>query len=89
MVIDDLDIFGIACRPSETNPPLIIDPNAHLSLAFAPQEFEPVAGWVTQIIDRYGGIQLAQLAQRPVLDFSWKLPARLTSPHPRSFLGAK
>jgi hypothetical protein len=46
MVINNLDIdrAGRATWPLKTDPPLVVEADAVLALAFAPQGFQPVAG---------------------------------------------
>jgi len=45
MIINDLDIIGVAASPDETNAPLIIDSDAMLTLAIAFQRLKPVTRW--------------------------------------------
>jgi hypothetical protein len=61
MVVDDLDIVRVMPDPSETNAPLVIDPDAHLAGAFTLEHFEPISRWVPQIVYASRRIQLAQL----------------------------
>jgi len=42
VIIDDLNVLGAIRRPSETDPVLIVDPNAMLSLAVTLQDLEPI-----------------------------------------------
>jgi hypothetical protein len=49
MIIDDFDIPGFAISPHQTDPPLIVDSNAALTLAVAVQRFQTVAGRSPQI----------------------------------------
>src|SRR5207245_7690251 len=46
VIVDDFDVGGpaVALRPFETDPPLIIDSDAVLTLPISAQHFEPVAG---------------------------------------------
>jgi hypothetical protein len=46
VIVDDFDVqwsWG-ALRPLEADPPLIIDPDAPLSLTVSPQSFQPITG---------------------------------------------
>jgi len=45
VIVDNLDVEGIAPMPSKTNTPLIVDPDAVPTLAAAFQGFESVARW--------------------------------------------
>jgi hypothetical protein len=82
MIVDDLDLVRFLIGPPETDAPLIVDPNAHLPGASAPQHFEPVSGRVAQVLDRTRGIQLAKFPQCTVLDVAWKLAASVALPDP-------
>jgi len=50
MIIDDLDIKGMAILPSKADTPLIVDADAVLSSPVTAQFFETIAGWSQQII---------------------------------------
>jgi hypothetical protein len=82
MIIDNLDIVGIVIDPSETNAPLIVDPNAHLPGALVLEPFEPVPRRVPEVLNRARCVQLAQLPQSPILDIRWEPPAGLSPPDP-------
>ncbi len=49
VIVDDLDVENIALLPAKTNAPLIVDPNAVLAFAAAPQSFQPIPGRDSQI----------------------------------------
>lgn len=57
MIIRYLDFPGIRPIPSETNPPLIIDPDAVLSFPITFELFQPVSGRLTQVLNSPGVIQ--------------------------------
>ncbi|MNL88828.1 hypothetical protein D3C87_2187830 [compost metagenome] len=42
VIITDLDLIGVAIPPNETNTPLIVDPDAVLSLAIALQGLQAI-----------------------------------------------
>jgi len=42
VAIDDLHVVGVTIGPSETDAPLVVDPDAVLAFAAALQGFEPV-----------------------------------------------
>ena len=50
MVVNNLDITGIALSPHKTNPPLIVNSNAVLPLSISTQGFQVVSWWNAQII---------------------------------------
>jgi hypothetical protein len=62
MVIHDLDIETVPSAPLEAEPPLIIDPDAVLPLAIAPQSFEAVSRDRREIGEACSRIQGLKLA---------------------------
>lgn len=67
MIIDDLNIEGVAVFPAKTDPPLIIDANAMLAGPIAFELLQPVARWNPEILESLGSIDEPQLAKhRPV-----------------------
>ena len=62
MIIDNLDCFGGAIAPDEADAPLVVDPDAVLSLAIAFERFEPITGRranIGQLSRRVEHIELA------------------------------
>lgn len=74
MIIDDFNIYRPqgSLRPLETNPPLVIDPDAVLALAVALERFETVS-WQVQIEQRCRRIELVELHLRLALKASESL----------------
>jgi hypothetical protein len=68
MTVDDPDIMRPSLMPPETDPPLLIDPDAVLATPIALQSLEPVARRHAQISQQACLIEHAQLAQRRRLD---------------------
>jgi hypothetical protein len=62
VVIHDLDVFSAAGRPAEANPELVVDPDAVLPSAVAPERFEPVAGRHLKVFEPACDLQLPKLA---------------------------
>jgi hypothetical protein len=62
MIIDDLDIdwAGRAFRPLETNPPLVIDADAILTLPIAPQPFQAITGQCGEVFQTRRGVEPVQ-----------------------------
>jgi hypothetical protein len=52
MVIDNLDLLGVSIVPTKANPPLVIDANTMLALAIPNQGLQPIAGRLTEGIQR-------------------------------------
>jgi len=49
MIIHNFNLLRISIVPDETNPPLIIDPDAVLTGAGSFERFQAIAGWCQQI----------------------------------------
>src|SRR5205823_2901485 len=61
MVVGDLDIVGLAVRPSEAEAPLVVDADAVLPFTVASQLLQPVARRHAQVFQHFGGVQEQQL----------------------------
>ena len=57
VVVNDFDFVRIAIPPFKTNPPLIVNPNAVLSLAITSQLFQSIARRSTQIDETFRGVE--------------------------------
>jgi len=75
MIVYDFDILGVPHHPPETDAPLVVDSYTHLACALSFQQFRAISRWITQVLDRRSGIQLAKLAERPRLYFAGELAA--------------
>jgi hypothetical protein len=64
VVVDDLDVVSGAITPHETDPVLLVDPDAVLTVAISLQPFQAVSGRDSEIGERFGGIQHEQLSER-------------------------
>jgi hypothetical protein len=89
VVIDDLDIEGIAALVPETHSPLIVDTQAPAPLAIALQRFQPIARWHTQIGDADRGVYRYQPFQGPLLDIRRKPARPFATEDPCSLLAGK
>ena len=69
VVINDLNIDRAkrALGPFETNPPLLVDPNAVLTLAITFKRFQTVARQI-QVSERSRGVKLVKLHLRLTLE---------------------
>jgi hypothetical protein len=67
VIVYDLDIKRIAAAPVEADSPLLIDPDAVLSVALAVKFFEPIA-WTRQVAQFLGSAKDPQLTQRHALN---------------------
>ena len=68
MVIGNLNLAGVAIRPYETNPELVVDTNAVLSTAIALERLQPVARQGRQIRQFGSLIELHELSPRHSLN---------------------
>jgi len=68
MVIDDLNVIGMATLKTEAYAPLIVDADAPLPDSVALQLFQLVIGRNTQVFQRFRPIDHRQLAQSHDLD---------------------
>jgi hypothetical protein len=64
MVIDDLDLVGIAVAPPETHAVLVVYAYAELPFSVSTQLLEAVAAWRTQIPQVGRGIEYQELLVR-------------------------
>jgi hypothetical protein len=68
MIIDDLDVVGVAIAPNKTDAPLVADADAVLSGSIATKNLQAVARGSDQIPEFDGGVELAQFPQRHALN---------------------
>ena len=62
MVVDHLDLLGVAVLPHETDPVLIVDPDAVLPTTVPSERLEVVARERAQVVEALRGVELDQLA---------------------------
>jgi len=70
VVVHDFDIQRITILPTETDAPLVIDPDAMLSLSIALQGFQTIAWRYTKILYTDGAMKVKQLPSRYPLDIA-------------------
>src|SRR5437870_1863149 len=70
MIVDDLNVDRTdgTFRPLETDPPLVIDPDAVLTLTVPDQHFEPVAGQDGKVPQRHHCLDTVKLQLRGPFD---------------------
>jgi hypothetical protein len=64
MIVDDFDLFGPVGRPTETDAPLPVDPDAELSSAVALERLELISWWRAQLIKANRRIEHIKFARR-------------------------
>jgi hypothetical protein len=89
MIIDDLDVKGVTFTPPETDPPLLVDPDAVLALSITLQSLELIRAWNRKVLQVSSRVQLLQLHQRPLLNVAWKTLGVLATPDPLSLPASK
>ena len=68
MIVDDLDVPGFAVAPHKTDPPLVVNANAALTLAVAVQSLQTIAGRHTQIVELLRRVDRQQLRAGALLN---------------------
>src|SRR5581483_7376554 len=68
VVVDDLDFICLPVRPAETDPPLLVDPDAVLPLAVAFERLEPISRRRHQVAKCLSTVKIEQLAARRPLN---------------------
>jgi hypothetical protein len=58
VIVDNLDIVGIAVMPKKTESPLVIDANAMLTLSVGSQWLQPVPGRACHVSQDHCTVQL-------------------------------
>jgi len=58
VIVDNLDIVGIAVVPAKTEPPLVVDANAVLALSVGSQWLQPVPGRACHVSQDHCTVQL-------------------------------
>lgn len=89
VVIDDFHVVGVSVDPSETDPPLIIDPDAELAFAGAFQRLKPAGWWHAQVFQHRGVAEHAQLPTSDSLDIGRQPAGRRSTPDLFRFLVSK
>lgn len=75
MVIRNLNLVGVAVLPDEADTPLVIDPDAVLSLTVSREFLQPICRRDSEIFQALGSFDHLELPLHGALDVWWK-PAR-------------
>lgn len=67
MVVDEFDVVGVAITPNETNAPLLIYPDAVLTVPVTVEAFQPIARQLCQILYGICRMQHQQFSKCPTL----------------------
>lgn len=60
VIIRDLNLVDISSLPSETNPILIVNSDAVLSVSVRPQPFEAISRWYSELTESFHAINLIE-----------------------------
>lgn len=77
MVVRYFHVVGVLVSPLETNPPLIVNPDAVLAFPVSRKGLESVSGRNPEIIQRHRRIQQVEFLLGLSLDGGWKFPGAL------------
>jgi hypothetical protein len=89
MIVNDLNVRRVTVTPPETDPPLLVNPDAVLAFAIAFQGLELIRAWNKKVLQISSRIQLLQLHQRPLLNVARKPLGVLATPDSLSLLATK
>jgi hypothetical protein len=81
VIARDFDFVGIVLLPTETDPVLLVDPDAVLSLPVPPQLLQSIPGWNAQFLEILHPVQLIQLAANNGPKSLWTRAPRLAAIH--------
>ena len=68
MIVNDLDIQGIAVGPAKAEAPTVVDADAVLAFAIANQRLQSVSGWDSEVLHLPGLMEIEELSPRHTLD---------------------
>ncbi len=80
MIIADFGAVRVTVSPDETHAPLIVDPDAPLSLSQSFQTLQAVSGRNAQVLEASGVVQHSELAPGDSLDWGRQLARHLPFP---------
>lgn len=68
MVIANFNFARATLSPLEAYTILVVNPNRILTVTLAFQQFGPISGWNTQVVQCFSYIQLCELSERDALE---------------------
>lgn len=84
VIINDLYVLRAHLGPDKADAPLVVDPNAVLTLSVAAERLQPIAGRDAKIRESDRGIEEHELPQRRPKNPRVEGPHLLSSPQPLS-----
>jgi hypothetical protein len=82
VIVDDLDVERVAVIPVEADPPLIIDPDAMLTLPISREFFQAIPGRHFEVAQRISRVQQEELLQGRSVNILWELSRALAIEDP-------
>jgi hypothetical protein len=67
VIIDDLNVVGVAAGPAEADSPLVVDSDAVLAQSIAGELLQSIGGWNAQVEQTGGGVEEHELSQGDAL----------------------
>ena len=89
MVVNDFNIVGIPFCPNKTDTPLLVNPNAPLSLAIFLESLQMIGRKLPQIVEGSGDVERNQLSTGANLKIRREFLGEPAMPDLFSFLAAK
>ena len=89
VIVNNLDLPGIAITQGETNAPLRVDANAMLPKPVPAQNFQPVAGRDPQVIEVTSRVNRDQFGTSPLLNLRGQSANGMACEDGRSVLAGK
>lgn len=89
MVVGYLNVVGVATGPTETDPPLVIDSYAVLTLAFPFQALESIRWWNAEVGQVSSVVQHSRLSSCNGLNVWWQALRPFSNPYPLGVAVAK
>ena len=82
VIIDNLDLEGVAVAPPKTDPPLVVDANAVLAGAITFELLQTVTGWDAEVCELLGGVHHAELPEHESVKLGGEAPDAFTLEQP-------
>jgi hypothetical protein len=86
VIVDDLNIGGLAVEPPETDSPPIVHANGVLPTAIAGESFETIPGRNAEIVQRFGRVEQRQLSEHDAMKLGRKSEHRFAVEKSRGVL---
>lgn len=62
MIVDYFNVDRTRIRPTETDPILVVDPDAVLTMTISPKRFKPVPGRYPQVVEYLGLVERVEFS---------------------------